>query len=226
MGSSANGGQAGHPHAPALGFTKRLFGRFHVTGVFWYRFPHWAFTHLPSWTEGPAVIFFSTFFFVALGRIRAAIASNLDPVLGPAGRSERWLRSFRTMYAFAWCMTERYRRLAAPERFSSVLEGEEHWRQAMDSGTGVIIVTAHIGPWEAASQFGAEEARRRVHVVREEELDPRSQAFIRDMLDRAGDGTITHFAGQDPRLSLELAEALRQGDVVALQGDRPRAGFW
>jgi KDO2-lipid IV(A) lauroyltransferase len=224
MGSNADGGQASHPHAPALGLTRRLFGRFHVTGVFWYRFPHWAFTHLPSWTERPAVVLFTTFFFVALGRIRGAIASNLEPVLGRAGRGERWLRSFRTMYSFAWCLTERYRRLVAPERFRSVLDGEEHWRQAMEAGTGVILVTAHIGPWEAASEFGAAEARRRIHVVREEEIDPRAQAFMRDLLARAGDNTITHFAGNDPRISLELAQALRRGDVVALQGDRPRAG--
>jgi lauroyl/myristoyl acyltransferase len=224
MGSNADSGPGGHLHAPALGLTQRLLGRFHVTGVFWYRFPHWAFTHLPSWTERPSVVVFTTFFFLALGRIRGAIAWNLEPVLGRAGRAERWLRSFRTMYAFAWCMTERYRRFAAPQRFRSVLEGEENWRKAMAAGTGVVLVTAHIGPWEAASQFGAVEARRRIHVVREEEIDPRAQAFMRDLLARAGDSTVTHFAGHDPRLSLELAEALRRGDLVALQGDRPRAG--
>ncbi len=224
MGSNADGGHAGHPHAPALGFTRRLLGRFHVTGVFWYQFPHWAFTHLPSWTERPSVVLFTTFFFVALGRIRGAIAWNLEPVLGRAGRGERWLRSFRTMYSFAWCLTERYRRFEAPQRFRSVLEGEENWRKAMEAGTGVVLVTAHIGPWEAASQFGAVEARRRIHVVREEEIDPHAQAFMRDLLAQAGDSTVTHFAGNDPRLSLELAEALRRGDLVALQGDRPRAG--
>jgi lauroyl/myristoyl acyltransferase len=225
MGSSnGDAAPAARPHAPALGLTQRILGRFHVTGVFWYRFPHWAFTHLPFWTERPAVVLFTTFFFLALGRIRGAIASNLEPVLGPAGRGERWRRAFRTMYAFAWCLTERYRRFASPERFHSVLEGEEHWRQAMEAGTGVLLVTAHIGPWDAAAHIGALEARRRIHVVREEEIDPRAQAFMRELLGRAGDSTVTHFAGNDPRLSLELADALRRGDLVALQGDRPRAG--
>jgi lauroyl/myristoyl acyltransferase len=213
-----------HPHAPALGITRRLFGRFHVTGVFWYRFPHWAFTHLPSWVEGPAVIVFTCFFFLVLSRIRTAIAMNLEAVLGPTGRLGRWARSFRTMHAFAWCLTERYRRFATPLLFSSILEGEDHWHRTLEGGAGVVLVTAHIGPWEVASQLGAKEARRRVHVVREEEIDPQAQAFVRDLLTGSGDDCVTHFAAGDPRLSLDLADALRRGEMVALQGDRPRAG--
>jgi KDO2-lipid IV(A) lauroyltransferase len=34
----------------------------------------------------------------------------------------------------------------------------------------------------------------------------------------------SHFASDDPRLALELREALRGGAIVALQGDRPRSG--
>jgi phosphatidylinositol dimannoside acyltransferase len=212
------------PHAPALGLSHRLLGRFHVTGVFWFRFPHWAFTSLPSWTAGPVTAVFTTLFFVALGRIRKAIASNLEPVLGPAGPWTRGVRSVRTMNAFAWCLAERYQRIVAPERFSTVLDGEENWRQVMESRRGTILVTAHIGPWETGTQFGASEAHRRLHVIREEEIDPRAQDFVRELLARSGDNYVTHFAGDDPRLSVELAEALRRGELVALQGDRPRAG--
>jgi KDO2-lipid IV(A) lauroyltransferase len=64
-----------------------------------------------------------------------------------------------------------------------------------------------------------------VHLVREEELDPRAQAFIRDLLrERMGERYHSHFATDDPRLALELREALRGGAIVALQGDRPRSG--
>ena len=117
------------PHAPVLGLTHRLLGRFHVTGVFWYRFAYWGFTKMPAWTEWISVSFFATFFFLALGRIRGALASNLEPVLGPAGRLERLRRSYRTLWVFSWCFSERYRRLANPERFKATLEGEEHWRR-------------------------------------------------------------------------------------------------
>ena len=211
-------------HAPALGLTHRLLGRFHVTGFFWYRFAFWGFTRLPSWTEWVSVPFSATFFFFALGRIRGALASNLEPVLGRAGRWERWRRSYRTIWAFAWCFAERYRRLAAPEQFRTVLDGAENWRHVMQSPGGAIVVTAHIGPWETATQVGASTSQRRVHVVREKEMDPRAQDFIRELLARGGGNCVTHFSGEDHTLSFELAHALRQGEFVALQGDRPQAG--
>jgi lauroyl/myristoyl acyltransferase len=217
-------GQAPHQHAPVLGLTHRVLGRFHVTGIFWYRFAYWGFTRLPPWTEWLSVPCSATFFFFALGRIRGALASNLEPVLGRAGRWERWRRSYQTIWAFAWCFAERYRRLADPERFRSVVDGAENWQQVMESPDGAIVVTAHIGPWETAAQFGASALQRRIHVVREKEIDPRAQDFIRDLLARAGGHYVTHFSGDDPTLSIELADALRQGEIVALQGDRPRAG--
>ena len=52
-------------------------------------------------------------FWIALHRIRGAIASNLEPVLGAAGLPERWRRALRTMSAFGWCLAERYRSLAS-----------------------------------------------------------------------------------------------------------------
>jgi phosphatidylinositol dimannoside acyltransferase len=212
------------PHAPVLGLTHRLLGRFHVTGVFWYRFAYWAFTALPPWTEWVSVSVFATFFFLTLGRIRGALAANLEPVLGPAGRLERLGRAYRTLWAFAWCLTERYRRLANPELFRATLEGAEHWREVTDGSGGLLLVTAHVGPWETAAHFGQSNSPRRIHIVREKEIDPRAQQFIEQLLARSGNQFVTHFAGEDLTLAVELAHALREGDVVALQSDRPRAG--
>lgn len=213
-----------NPHGPVLGLTHRLLGPFHVTGVFWYRFPFWAATRLPSWVQRISVVVFTAFFFLALGRIRRAVSSNLEPVLGPATFWTRNRRAFRTMYEFAGCLNERYIRVSHPERLRFSLEGEEHWQQVLRSGEGAILVTAHIGPWESASWFGASTAGRRVHVVREEESNPEAQAFVHRMLSGGGDDYITHFAGDDVALGVVLAQALRQGDIVALQGDRPRSG--
>ena len=211
-------------HAPALGLTHRLLGRFHVTGIFWYRFAYWGFTRPPSWTEWISVPISAVFFFLVLGRIRGALAANLEPVLGPANPLKRLARSFRTIWAFSWCFTERYRRFANPERYTGVLEGEEHWHEVMGAGGGAILVTAHIGPWETATHFGASNSPRRIHIVREREIDPRAQQFIEDLLSRSGNTYITHFASEDLTLGIELARALRDGDVVALQCDRPRDG--
>ena len=211
-------------HAPVLGSAHRLLGRFHVTGVFWYKFAYWAFTTLPSWADCWIVWTFAIGFFVALKGIRPALAANLEPVLGPAGRFERLRRSFKSILSFAWCFAERYRLLGCPERFTSEIDGEEHWQKIAASPHGAIAVTAHIGPWENATQFGAAAMSRRIHVVREREIDPRAQELVKDILSKMRGNYVTHFSGGDPRLALMLADALRDGDIVALQGDRPRAG--
>jgi len=211
-------------HAPTRGLTHRLLGRFHVTGVFWYRFHYFGARVLPPPVMRVVMLAFTTFFFFALGRIRHAIASNLEPVLGPANVWTRWRRAFRTMHAFAECQTDRYRRAALPEQVRFTLEGEEHWHAATGGRRGAILVTAHIGAWDLGAQLGASEGKRRIHVVREEEMDPRAQAFIQELVTRVGDDFVTHFARDDMRLSLVLRDALARGEIVALQGDRPRSG--
>ena len=127
-------------------------------------------------------------------------------MLGTNGPSGKGLaRSFRTIWAFSWCFTERYRRLANPEASGSVIEGEDigatRWGPKAPSSS-----TAHIGPWETATHFGASNAPRRVHIVRENEIDPRAQQFIEDLLSRSGNTYVTHFAGEDLTLAIELAE--------------------
>ncbi|HVT61542.1 MAG TPA: lysophospholipid acyltransferase family protein [Thermoanaerobaculia bacterium] len=209
------------PHAPQTGRLRRLLGPFYVTGVFWYRIHGNGVVFFPSWFLGACVVSFSAFFFVTLRNIRRAIAANLVPVLGPCGWWRRQGRILKTMYYFGWCLTERYERLRTERRFDVRADGAEHWERLGRSGRGCILVTGHLGSWEIGSVLPAEESRT-VHVVREAETDPRAQRYIAELVSsRAGGRYMTHFA-DDPRLGVVLLDALRRGEIVALQGDRPR----
>jgi KDO2-lipid IV(A) lauroyltransferase len=168
---------------------------------------------------------FTAFFWLALRKIRAAIASNLEAVLGPCGWWERQRRIHRTFHTFAWCLSERYERLSTDRVFSIAAEGLEAWSELAGSPRGFILVTAHIGAWEVGSMLpAAQREARRVHVVREAEADPRAQRYIAELMRHqpGGELYVTHFA-EDPQLGMLLLEALRAGEIVALQGDRPRA---
>lgn len=71
----------------------------------------------------------------------------------------------------------------------------------------------------------AREGTRHVHVVRESEIDARAQEFVELILkDQEGSRYTTHFASDDATLGILLLDALRRGELVALQGDRPRGG--
>jgi lauroyl/myristoyl acyltransferase len=212
------------PHAPQAGWARRLLGPFHVTGVFWFRLHRLGVTIVPARAFGFFIALFTTFFWIALRKIRAAIASNLEPVLGPCGWWQRQRRMYRTFWKFAWCLSERYERLSTDREFKVKLENDEVWRELTGGEQGFILVTAHLGNWEMGSMLPASRDRRRIHVVREAETDPRAQRFIEGLIRaRGGDLYVTHFA-ENPQLGLDLLDALRQGEIVALQGDRPRAG--
>jgi len=196
-----------------------------VTGVFWYRL------HVALIRRAPRVVTalvlppVTTLFWVALRGISRAIASNLEPVLGPCGAWEREKRALRTLLAFAWCTTERYEAHAGKSRFVWETEGEEHWRALTDAKRGFVMLTAHVGNWEVGSMLPATRETRTVHLVREEEIDPAAQKLIAGLLEGAGGRRyVTHFAASDPHLGMRLVDVLREGEIVALQGDRPRSG--
>lgn len=209
------------PQAPESGPMRRLLGSFHVTGVFWYRFHRWGVSILPEWAIWLFVAVFTTFFFIVLRRIRRAIASNLEVILGPCGWWQRQRRIYRTLWNFAWCLSERYERLSLGRDINVTMVDEHWWREALGRDDGLILVTAHIGHWELGAMVVPD---RHVHVVREEEMDPSAQEFIHGLFAQQGETDFTmHFAHGDPSLGPRLLGALRRGDFVAVQGDRPRS---
>lgn len=206
-------------------FLRRLASTFHVYGVFWYKLHLFAVRHLPRWTYYVLVPLFTAFFFCTLRKIRGAIARNLEAVLGPCGFVERQRRIWRNLYVYSWCLTERYEGLATERRVEPVHENHQYWEQVLSTGEGFVLVTAHIGHWEAGSAFPAELQDRRIHVVREEEIDERSQRFFEELVShRFGSEVTMHFAHRDPHLGARLLLAIRRGEIVALQGDRPARG--
>ncbi len=203
---------------------RRLLRRLHFTGVFWYRFHLFAVRAVPEWLKPPVLACSALGFFLALGEVRRVLAQNHELLWGRAGRWTRMRRVFRTIHTFAWCLTERYEQFVPNKRSVMRVENPQAWEELTSRNTGVLVVTSHIGGWELGSvvpsQTGLDQV---VHVVREAEVDPRAQEFIRGLTARLGGaGYVTHFAGDDLGLGLVLLNALRRGETVALQTDRPR----
>lgn len=213
------------PHAPERGWSWRVLGRFHITGIFWYRFHAFIIRRVPEPLLEVVAGLFALLFFLCLRRIRAAVAANLEAPLGPCGWVERQRRIFRVIWSFGWCLNERTERLTTTRPFRIETEAIDLWNAATRGPRGVILITAHIGNYEVGSMMPAQAEGRRVHLVREPEGDVQAQAFVKEVLDRFSEqGFQEHFATGDPALGVTLLDALRRGDIVALQGDRPRAG--
>lgn len=216
------------PHAPQHNRRlRRLLGPLHYTDVFWYRFSNWGARVTPRWAVGIFVNFFAVVFFLTLGGIRRAIAENLETALGSAGRGpggwlRRQVRAFRTFHNLSWCHGERYEQHAGNRSVEVVTEGEEAFQELLAGEQGFLLITAHIGHWEVGSILASSLRRRHVHVVREQEGDPKAQEYFQRLMRSREEGFLTvHFPRNNPRLGIELLSALRRGDIVAIQGDRP-----
>jgi KDO2-lipid IV(A) lauroyltransferase len=146
------------------------------------------------------------------------VRENLRLVHGPRSRWIERLDVARTFTQYAHCLAEglamdRPEARAARRR----VRGDEHLRQAIERG-GVVLVTAHVGPWDAASRLLSLDLDAEVIVVMTAEPDPRARRLHDDVRQRGG-VRVTH-VGSHPLDGLPLLRHLRGRGVVAVQLDR------
>jgi lauroyl/myristoyl acyltransferase len=203
-----------------------LLGRFYYNGPFWYWFPMFGVRVIPRWAIPPILASFTLVFWALLHGPRRAVDANLELVLGRAGLLGRWRRSFRTIHQFAWCLAERYQQFLPNSRISTDSELHPDWERIKDSPNGIIFVTAHVGGWEMGAGVTQDDPSTRVlHVVREREANPESAKYLESLLaGLGGPRIVVHYSADESSLGIELLGALRRGEWIALQGDRPPTG--
>ena len=150
---------------------------------------------------------------------------RVEPRGGP--RALRFLVApapdLRTMWSFGWCLTERYERLTTDRPFRVELEAMEHWDEVARPGRASSWSRRTWGSSRSARCFprpgstrspGARARGRRAGAgIHPESVIAGSQAHF-----------TMHFQSDDPLQGMVLLDALWRGEIVAVQGDRPRAG--
>jgi len=164
--------------------------------------------------------------FAAMPRERLAARRNLERVTGRRGIGSRLL-SFRLFYNFSKFMVA-YTDLAPfrPEVIERRVEGGEPARgalQALLAGRkGLVIVTLHLGNWEMGLRLLARLGVPVNVVLRKE--DAAGPARFADA-SRSDPAVRVIEAGGSAWNGLDLLLALRRGEIVAIQGDRPFGPF-
>ena len=139
----------------------------------------------------------------------------------------RWV-VFRHFLSFGRAIIDRTAILAGDTRhFSFSFDGENHVRDALAEGRGVLLLSAHLGNWEAAGQLLA-----RLDVAVNITGFDNETAGIRSLLQQSSKAKfrLLPLTGS-PTDVISLAGALRRGEVVAMLGDRaygspsPRISF-
>ncbi|HYU23745.1 MAG TPA: lysophospholipid acyltransferase family protein, partial [Thermoanaerobaculia bacterium] len=188
---------------------------FLVHGVFWRQFLRWAVLNVPPWFE-PAIIAFWSASFLLWANGRRAVMRNLSAVLPGSTAFANFFRCYRVFWNFAWTLSDtgRFREMRVIPEWE--LEGREHL-DALQSGGGAILLTAHMGSYDLGAHLFAEVSGRRIVMVRAPEVDPQTRQFEEQHLP---DEIEIQFNTDGGALALDLLHAVREGAIVAIQGDR------
>jgi predicted LPLAT superfamily acyltransferase len=128
----------------------------------------------------------------------------------------RWL-VFKHFLSFGHALIDRTAILAGHQnKFSFTFDGENHLREAVKKGRGVLLLTAHIGNWEAAGQLLS-----RLEVPVNVTGFDKETDEIRGLLNQASKAKfkLIPLTG-GPTDAIPLVAAMRRGEVVAMLGDR------
>lgn len=128
----------------------------------------------------------------------------------------RWL-VFKHYFSFGRALIDRTAILAGQtQHFSFTFDGEQLVREVLAEGHGVLLLTAHLGNWEAAGQLIA-----RLNVPVNVTGFDNETTQMRDLLNRSSDVKfrLIPLTGS-PTDTIPLVAALRRGEIVAMLGDR------
>ena len=196
--------------------------RFH--NVTAHRIVFWTIPWLPRFVHPPIAVVTALIFFFLLKRERRAVAGNLRRISGKRGLALQW-KVYRVFYSFCDFMVSYcYVPHATHAQLLSMLvekdkdkaRGAAKIDQCLAAGNGLIVWTAHLGNSEFASRL-LEMHGRPVNVARLVEDKP-AEIMLRNLMANERLKIVDLSGGV--RASLELLQALRRNEIVAIQGDR------
>lgn len=174
---------------------------------------------LPRFLHPPVASVTALIFFVILKRERRAVTGNLRRVSGKRGLWLQW-KVYRVFYSFcdlmvSYCFVPQATHSQLLDMLVDSEDGGAKINQCLAAGKGLIVWTAHVGNWEFASRLLAMYGR--VNVARVVEDNP-AEITLRNLM--ASERIKTVDLKRGVPATLELLEALRRNEIVAIQGDR------
>ena len=174
---------------------------------------------LPRFLHPSVAVLTALIFFLMLKRERRAVTGNLRRVSGKRGLALQW-RVYWVFYSFCDLMVSYcYVPQATHSQLLGMLVDSESGvakiDQCLAAGNGLIVWTAHVGNWEFASRLLAMYGR--VNVARVVENKP-AEIILRNLMSSERLKTVDLKGGV--QATIELLQALRRNEIVAMQGDR------
>jgi len=174
---------------------------------------------LPRILHPPVAVVTALIFFLILKRERRAVTGNLRRVSGKRGLALQW-KVYWVFYSFcdlmvSYCFVPQATHSQLLDMLVDSDGSEAKITECLAAGNGLIVWTAHVGNWEFASRLLTMYGR--VNVARVVEDNP-AEITLRNLM--ASERINTVDLKQGVPATLELLQALRRNEIVAIQGDR------
>lgn len=112
-------------------------------------------------------------------------------------------------------------RAGMEKRYTWEKSGRQHLVALLEAGQGGVLISAHLGNWELASHM-LHDSPGKISVVLQDGEDDRIREAIEGSTASARFGTIA--LGNGIEHLFRMTEALREGQVLCMHGDRFRPG--
>jgi phosphatidylinositol dimannoside acyltransferase len=198
-----------------------LTNRFSVHAIFWRRVVDLAVRHLPAPLHRILIWLGAFAFFFVAAPARKNLLRTLRVVLPNSRRIGNYFRVVRIFANFGWSLTDSAVFRLLKKRFRYVLDGEGVLRELSSQEGGAIVLTAHMGNYDLGAALFAQKFERHVRMVRAPEPDAAAAQYVDLALQQAAAGVVkVGYSNDGSALAFDLLSALRQGEIISIQGDR------
>ncbi len=192
-------------------------------GLRYRRWAAWGARRSPAWFIRIVAPFIGTCFALFVPKTRARVLANLRRIHGTRGELEELRDVLATFKNFAGALTESLapqRGFYHPEEYR--VRGAEKLDQFSQARKGMLFVTAHVGPWDAAATGLRGRIRVPLMMLMAAEGDADAGAF-HDSLRSMSSVTVLRIGESELDVLPALAH-LEAGGIVVAQFDRVLEG--
>ncbi len=193
--------------------------------VLWRQALRIAVLNTPIWIEA-ILIGSASLFFLLWGPGRRGVMDNLRAIKPGSWPVINFFRVYRVFWNYAWSITDTVRFREDGTMPDWEFTGIEHYEKLRAHEGGAVILTAHMGSYDLGAHVFSATSNRKIVMVRAPEIDPETHAFEQKQQERSRTEALRiDFNTKASELALDLLHAIKNGDIVAIQGDRVTPGI-